>query len=74
MMKKEKRLINAAVIFVFAFSVILAAFLYDISLQSQKTTVRLEEINTDEGFFAVRYENWAWGHQNYLLVINKEGG
>ncbi len=34
---------------------------------------KLEDIRTDETILAVKYENWAWGHQNYLLVINKRG-
>ena len=72
-MKTRKRLINAAVVCLYALAIILTAFLHDTSLQSQKMSVRLEELNTDEGVLAVRYENWAWGHQNYLLVINKEG-
>ncbi len=69
----KTRLINAAVVCLYVFAIILTAFLYGTSLQSQKMSVRLEELNTDEGVLAVRYENWAWGHQNYLLVINKEG-
>ena len=34
---------------------------------------KLEDIKADETILAVKYENWAWGHQNYLLVINKRG-
>lgn len=65
----KKRQLNAAVVFIFALALVVEV----VSLRLQKITVRLEDIKKDETVMAVRFQNWAWGHQNYLMVFNKEG-
>lgn len=57
----KKRQLNAAVVFIFALALVVEV----VSLRLQKITVRLEDIKKDETVMAVRFQNWAWGHQNF---------